>query len=295
MSPALALVLGLAYAQLFPQPWPEWSSRATQSLLKASVVLLGFGMQALEALRSGEQGLWVSLLSISGVLLAGLALGHWLKIGPKASLLISAGTAICGGSAIAALAPLVRARKKQLSVAMGTVFALNSVALLVFPLIGHALALSQRQFGLWCALAIHDTSSVVGAASVYGAKALQIATTVKLVRALWIIPLSLALALSQGRSRSRVQRKQRTRIQVPYFLGLFVLAMFVGSFVPGMRPLNPRLVGLGEAGLRLSLFFIGSSLPLAHLRTVGLRPLVQGLLLWILVASVSLELIYHLA
>ena len=211
MSPPLALLLGLILAQLMEHPFIHLNHRAINWLLKISVVGLGFGMNIFSAIQAGRQGILFTVASIITVLSAGIIAGRYLKVDKRTSFLISAGTAICGGSAIAALSPVIKAEEKQISVAMGVIFILNSVALFIFPVIGHGLHLSQTQFGLWCAIAIHDTSSVVVAASHYGAQALQVATTVKLARALWIIPLSLITAF--------LFKTGSKQVKLPYFIG----------------------------------------------------------------------------
>jgi uncharacterized integral membrane protein (TIGR00698 family) len=216
ISPAIALVMGLLVAQIIGHPYLHLNHKATH-LLQISVVGLGFGMNVQSALQAGKEGVLFTIASISGTLILGYFMGKWFSIEKKTSYLISAGTAICGGSAIAAISPVIKAEEKQISIALGCVFILNSIALLLFPVIGHYLNLSQTQFGLWCAIAIHDTSSVVGAASKYGPHALEVATTVKLARALWIIPVSLISAF--------IFKNNSRKISIPYFIGLFILAM----------------------------------------------------------------------
>jgi uncharacterized integral membrane protein (TIGR00698 family) len=284
MSPPLALLLGLLITQFIGNPFNQNSigrpAQLSRWLLQASVVGLGFGMDVQSAVRAGREGILFTVVSIAGTLTVGLLLGKWLKIDRVTAHLIAAGTAICGGSAIAALSPVVDARENQLSVALGTIFILNSVALFAFPLVGHWLHLTPSQFGLWCALAIHDTSSVVGAATKFGPEALQIATTVKLARALWIIPVALGTAA--------LFRTGKGRITIPYFIGLFVLAMVVHTYVPAVAPLANGLVKLAHSGLTLTLFLIGASLSGSVIRAVGWRPLAQGITLWVLISAASL-------
>lgn len=280
MSPAAALLLGLILAQLIQHPYKELNHKATNWLLKLSVVGLGFGMNVFTALKAGKEGVLFTIVSIFGVLVLGFILGKLFKTGRKTSFLISAGTAICGGSAIAALSPVMKADEKEISVSLGIVFILNSAALLLFPAIGHALNLSQSQFGLWCAIAIHDTSSVVGAASKYGEQALQIATTVKLARALWIIPVAFGTAF--------LFKSDRTKVKVPYFIGLFILAMLADTYLPFIKPLSPYLVSLAKKGLTLTLFLIGSGLSAQVIRSVGVKPFLQGILLWVTISVASL-------
>jgi len=280
ISPAIALSMGLLLAQFVEHPYPIASQKATHLLLKLSVIGLGFGMNIFSVIKAGEEGILFTIASIFGVLSIGYLIGRILKIDFKTSSLISAGTAICGGSAIAALSPVMKASEKQISVALGTVFILNSVALLVFPTIGHLLHLSPSQFGLWCAISIHDTSSVVGAASKYGGQALQIATTVKLARALWIIPVSLAATY--------IFKTDKTKMQIPYFIGLFILAILANTYIPIITKTGHHLVTLAKSGLSLTLFLIGSGLSFKTLKSVGLSPLVQGITLWIMISVASL-------
>jgi uncharacterized integral membrane protein (TIGR00698 family) len=295
VSAPLALVLGLLMALFVGHPFLHLNHKATHILLQVSVVGLGFGINAATALKAGREGFLFSVVSIFGTLTFGLLLGRWMKIDPKTSLLISGGTAICGGSAIAALSPVIRAEERQVSVALGAVFILNSVALFLFPVVGHFLGLSQEQFGLWSAIAIHDTSSVVGAAGRYGPEALQIATTVKLARALWIIPVSLGAALAyrqksgaDGHGREgHGGRGAKTRIKIPYFIGLFVLAILLNTWLP-MPALSHAVVGASHAGLTLTLFLIGSGLSRQVLKNTGVKPLVQGVVVWVLIASATL-------
>lgn len=266
--------------------------KAVRLLLQVSVVGLGFGMNAGTALRAGREGLLFAVVSIAGTLGFGWLLGRIFGIEKKTSLLISGGTAICGGSAIAALSPVIHAEERQVSVAMGTIFILNSVALFLFPVVGHFLHLSQNQFGLWSAIAIHDTSSVVGAAGRYGPEALQIATTVKLARALWIIPVSLLAAFFfRGGSGNG---GKRARISIPWFIGLFVAAILLNTWLP-VPALDHAIVRASHAGLTLTLFLIGSGLSMQVLKNTGVRPLLQGILLWMLISVTTLWAIMSLA
>ncbi|MBK0382521.1 putative sulfate exporter family transporter [Pedobacter sp. SD-b] len=287
VSPPLALFLGLITAQTIGHPFIHLNQKATSILLQFSVVGLGFGMNIFSAIQAGKEGVIFTIFSIFGTLILGLSLGKFLKIEQKTSYLISAGTAICGGSAIAALSPVMQAKEKQISVAMGTVFILNSIALFIFPIIGHYFNLSQTQFGLWCAIAIHDTSSVVGAANKYGATALQIATTVKLTRALWIIPIAFATTF--------IFKNRSKKIKIPYFIGLFVLAMIANTFIPVVQGFSPFIVQIAKIGLTVTLFLIGAGLSRAVLKSVGIKPLIQGVILWAVIASVALFAIIHLA
>lgn len=283
ISAPIALLLGIILAQLFEHPFAEASKKTTNWLLKASVVGLGFGMNAESALQAGKEGFLFTVLSIIGTLTLGLFLGKILKIEKITSFLISGGTAICGGSAIAALSPVVKANQNQISVSLGVIFTLNSIALFAFPPIGHLLNLSQTDFGLWCAISIHDTSSVVGATSKYGNEALQIATTVKLARALWIIPLAFFSAL--------YFKNKDSKISIPYFIGLFILAIICNSFVTKVETISPYIVKASVAGLTLTLFLIGTSLSAKMIKSVGVSPIVQGTVLWIIISSSSLLII----
>lgn len=287
MSAPLALLLGLVMAQLMKHPYQELNHKATNLLLKVSVVGLGFGMNVFAAMKAGKEGVLFTIASIAGVLILGYFLGKVFKIERKTSYLISAGTAICGGSAIAALSPVMKAEEKDISVSLGIVFILNSVALFLFPMIGHVLDLTQSQFGMWCAIAIHDTSSVVGAASKYGEEALKIATTVKLARALWIVPLAFGTAF--------LFKTDRCKVQLPYFIGLFILAMLANTYLPFVSVLSPYVVSIAKAGLTLTLFLIGSGLSFKVVRVVGIKPFLQGVILWLAISGASLWAIVTLS
>ena len=288
VSPPIALVLGLFAALTFGNPFPEQTKKATKILLQTSVVLLGFGMNLTSVIKAGKDGVLFTIATIFGTLIVGYFVGKLLKVEDKTSALISSGTAICGGSAIAAVAPAIDADGEQISVSLGTVFILNSVALILFPIIGHALNLSQNQFGIWSAIAIHDTSSVVGAAQSYGAEALAIATTVKLARALWIAPIALLFSF--------IHRSKKAKIAIPYFILFFLLATLVRTYMPADFPSSifDSLVNLAKAGLTVTLFLIGASLSRETLKKVGIKPLVQGVLLWILISIISLWAVLHL-
>ncbi|RTY75514.1 putative sulfate exporter family transporter [Flavobacterium sp. LS1R10] len=286
ISPPIALVLGLIVANLFGHPFLELNHKATNYLLQFSVVGLGFGMNVHSAVSSGKEGFLFTIISIVSTLVLGTFLGKWFKTDTKTSHLISCGTAICGGSAIAAIAPVIQSNEKQTSVALGVIFILNSVALFLFPAVGHWLDLSQKEFGLWCAIAIHDTSSVVGAASKFGPEAMQIATTVKLARALWIIPVALITAF--------IFKNKSGKIKIPYFIGLFILAMIANTYLPEMKSAGPHLVSLAKIGLTVTLFLIGAGLNRNVVKSVGLKPLVQGVLLWTFIAVATLISIIYL-
>ncbi|HEV2214496.1 MAG TPA: putative sulfate exporter family transporter [Terracidiphilus sp.] len=282
LSPPVALALGLVYGFTFVHPYHLDARRLSKLLLQVSVVGLGFGMNLPEVLRVGRTGSLYTAASITFAMLLGWLLGKLFNVKQRISFLISAGTAICGGSAIAAVAPVTNASEEEIAVSLGTVFVLNSVALLTFPFIGTMLHLSQTQFGLWSALAIHDTSSVVGAAAKYGAIALAVGTTVKLARALWIVPMSIGASAVQ---------KSKARIQLPWFIVFFCLAAVANSYLPAFHFAYPQLAHLGILGLTVTLFLIGTGLSKQTLREVGVRPLLQGVILWIVVASGSLALI----
>ena len=282
-SAPLALLLGILLAQLMEHPFPQLHHKATNWLLKLSVIGLGSGMNLSSAIAAGKEGVIFTVVSIFGVLIVGFLLGKLFKTGRKTSFLISAGTAICGGSAIAALSPVMKAGDKEISIALGIVFMLNSAALIIFPAIGHALHLSQAQFGMWCAIAIHDTSSVVGAAGKYGQDALQIATTVKLARALWIVPVAFATAF--------VFKTDRAKVKVPYFIGIFILAMLANTYIAAFHEFSPFLVTIAKKGLTLTLFLIGSGLSLNLVQSVGVKPFMQGLILWGAISMLSLWVI----
>lgn len=293
VSPSLALAGGIAFGFTLQHPLRIEAPALARLLLQASVVALGFGMNLKEVVHVGRSGFLYTAASITCAMLLGLLLGKLLKVTGKASFLITAGTAICGGSAIAAIAPITGADQEDISVSMGTVFLLNAVALLVFPTIGHAFHLNQDQFGLWAALAIHDTSSVVGAAAKYGDQALAIGTTVKLARALWIVPVSLITATYMARAASlRCKRHTAGRVSVPWFIVLFCLAAAASTVLPHFAAQYATLNHLGKQGLTATLFLIGTSLSRDTLRQVGIRPLIQGVVLWIAVATLSLCAIY---
>lgn len=279
LSPPLALGAGLAYGLLLIHPYHLDSKHLAKFLLQASVVCLGFGMNLGEVIKVGRSGFLYTAVGISFALALGALLGRLLRVEKTQSFLISAGTAICGGSAIAALGPVTGANEEEMAVSLGTVFVLNSVALLIFPAIGAAMHLSQTQFGLWSALAIHDTSSVVGAAAKYGAVALTIGTTVKLARALWIVPVALATAAI---------RKSKTRIYLPWFILYFCLAAVMNSYLPQLHIAYAEAYRLGKLGLAVTLFLIGSGISRQTLKEVGARPMIQGVLLWVVVATLSL-------
>jgi uncharacterized integral membrane protein (TIGR00698 family) len=293
LSPPIALTVGILFGLSFKHPYISESRGIARTLLQSSVVALGFGMNLHEVLKAGRSGFLYTALGISFALLAGLALGKLLRVRGNSTFLITAGTAICGGSAIAAVGPILQADEEEMAVSLGTIFILNSVALLIFPPIGSALHLSQSQFGLWAALAIHDTSSVVGAATKFGAQALVIGTTVKLARALWIVPLALATAAVMHKRSQKISVNGDTgaRIQFPWFILFFLFAAVVNTYVRTLAHITPSLFTLGRLGLTATLFLIGSGISRTTLREVGWRPLLLGILVWFAVGFSSLYFI----
>jgi uncharacterized integral membrane protein (TIGR00698 family) len=294
ISPPFALALGIFFGFTVEHPFPSESSSLAKLLLQLSVIALGFGMNLKQVIHAGRSGFLYTAISISAAIVLGLFFGKLFHVGGKASFLITVGTAICGGSAIAAIAPITDASEEEISVSMGTVFLLNSVALLIFPAIGYALHLSQNQFGLWAALAIHDTSSVVGAAAKYGNQALAIGTTVKLARALWIVPVSLLTAAFMARLTHKPgDIGSKVKVKVPWFILFFCIAAAISTYLPRFASAYLVLSHLGKIGLTATLFLIGTSLSKRTLRQVGIKPFLQGVALWIVVACVSLFFIYR--
>lgn len=285
-SPPIALALGLVLAFTVTNPFPKLTGKPTKYLLQASVVLLGFGMNLGAVYKAGKDGILFTIATIFGTLILGYFVGKLLNVQRKTSALISSGTAICGGSAIAAVGPAINAEPEEMSVSLGTVFVLNSVALFAFPLIGQAIGLTQDQFGIWSAIAIHDTSSVVGASQAFGEQALAIATTVKLARALWIAPVAFMFAFLYRKADAG----SKTKIAIPWFIFLFVAAAAFRTYAPAfiLPSIFDSLVSAAKAGMTVTLFLIGASLSRETLRAVGVRPLIQGVLLWIVISLVSL-------
>lgn len=282
VSPPIALALGLVLAFTIGNPYRFEIRKPTKYLLQISVILLGFGMNLGEVYKAGRDGILFTIATIFGTLILGYLIGKFLGVNEKISALVSSGTAICGGSAIAAVAPVIDADNEEISVSLGTVFVLNSVALFLFPFLGHLLDLTQRQFGIWSAIAIHDTSSVVGASQSYGPEALAIATTVKLTRALWIVPVALLF--------SYFYRAKSARIAIPWFILLFLLAAVIRTYAPSQIPpsIYDSLVNVAKAGLTVTLFLIGASLSPRMLKQVGAKPFLQGVILWVVISVVSL-------
>ncbi len=277
ISPPIALLFGILFVNIFGKVLE--TDTFVKKLLQYSIIGLGFGINLNTAIEAGSQGFLFTVSTIALVMIFGLFLAKILKIDKTIAQLISAGTAICGGSAIAAVAPILKANSKQTSVALGIVFVLNAVALFIFPEIGHFFNLTQNQFGIWSAIAIHDTSSVVGAASKYGNEALQIATTVKLARALWIIPLAFLISIFT---------KSEGKIKIPYFIGFFVLAILAGTYLPFLQNFNTIISEISRDTLKVALFLIGAGLSLQNLKNIGIKPLLLGIILWIFISSISL-------
>lgn len=276
----LALLLGLIFAFSFPNPYPKFNKKTSKYLLQVAVVCLGFNMNLQESLRSGADGMLFTIISVCGVMGLGVLVGYYLHINRKTAYLISSGTAICGGSAIAAVGPVVKANENEMGVSLGVIFILNSIALFIFPPLGHMLDMSQQQFGTWAAIAIHDTSSVVGAGEAYGEEALQLATLIKLTRALWIIPLAFVTMF--------IFRDKTAKITIPWFIFLFVLAMVVNTYVPLPEAFTNVMVWIAKRGMVVTLFLIGASLSLDSIRKVGFKPLLQAIILWLVISIVSL-------
>ena len=277
VSPPIALLFGILFVNIFGKVLE--TDTFVKKLLQYSIIGLGFGTNLNTAIKAGSQGFLFTVSTIALVMIFGLLLAKILKIDKTIAQLISAGTAICGGSAIAAVAPILKANSKQTSIALGIVFVLNAVALFIFPEIGHFFNLTQNQFGIWSAIAIHDTSSVVGAASKYGNEALQIATTVKLARALWIIPLAFLISIFT---------KSEGKIKIPYFIGFFVLAILAGTYLPFLQNFNSIISEISRDTLKVALFLIGAGLSLQNLKNIGIKPLLLGIILWIFISSISL-------
>ena len=282
VTPPVALFLGLAFALLCGQAYPKFNKKVSKKLLQYSVVGLGFGMNLHASLASGKEGMLFTVVSVIGTMIIGMFIGcKLLKVNRETSYLISSGTAICGGSAIAAVGPVIKATDSDMSVALATIFVLNAIALFVFPVFGHWIGLDQQQFGTWAAIAIHDTSSVVGAGAAYGEEALQVATTIKLTRALWIIPLALITSF--------IFKNGGKKISIPWFILWFIVAILVNTYLLDNIPeLGKAISGLARKGLIVTMFFIGASLSTDVLKSVGMKPLVQGVLLWIVISVSSL-------
>ena len=285
VTPPVVLFIGLVFALLCGQAYPTFNKNVSKKLLQYSVIGLGFGMNLQASLASGKEGMLFTIISVIGTLLIGMFIGcKVLKLNRNTSYLISSGTAICGGSAIAAVGPIIKAKDTDMSMALATVFILNAIGLFLFPILGHWLGLSQQDFGTWAAIAIHDTSSVVGAGAAYGEEALQVATTIKLTRALWIIPLALVTSV--------IFRSEGKKISIPWFILFFIVAMLINTYLLADFPqIGKFIAGVARKGFIITMFFIGASLSVDVIKSVGIRPLLQGILLWIIISAASLAYI----
>jgi len=286
ISPPIALFLGLVFALTLGTPFPTFNKKMSKYLLQVSVVGLGFGMNLLDSVKAGSDGMLFTLFSVVSVMFMGIMIGKWLRIPNVSAYLIASGTAICGGSAIAAVGPIAKAKDSEMSISLATIFVLNAVALFLFPVLGHLLHLSQHQFGLWAAIAIHDTSSVVGAGATFGEEALKVATTVKLTRALWIIPLSIFTSF--------YFKSKGDKVFIPWFILFFIVAMVLNTYLQLPATLTHGIVVVARQCLTLTLFFIGAGLSRMALKMVGVKPFVLGVTLWFFIAIISLGFIYFM-
>lgn len=285
ISPPAALFTGLLFSIL---GWKmKELTRYTSKLLQYSIVLMGFGMSLEKVVESSKSGFVITAVSVTFVMLLGLLMGKLFKVEKNTSILISSGTAICGGSAIAAVAPIIKSKDSQTSFALMVVFVLNAAALFIFPYVGHYFNLSQEVFGEWAAIGIHDTSSVVGAGAVYGDTALEVATTIKLIRALWIVPLSFVILLLN-------KNDEKGKVKLPWFIVYFVIAILIAYFLPDYKETYHHFYWLGRVGLLLALFFIGSNISLQEIRNTGVKSFAMGILLWICISVSSLLFIMYL-
>lgn len=285
ISSPIALILGFLFTLFVGQPFQAFAAKSIQFLLKISVVGLGFGMFLMETLKTGKEGLMITVLTIAATLTLGYFLARALKIDSRLGHLISSGTSICGGSAIAAVSPVINAKPKTISVSLGVVFLLNSIALFIFPGIGHFFGMSQHQFGLWAAVAIHDTSSVVGAALEYGEEALRVATTVKLARTLWIIPVSL-LSMFLFKTKDG-------KIKIPWFILFFILAILINSYLNLPNVVTESIVGVSKRLLIVCLFLVGTTLSIKDIKKTGFKPFLLGISLWVFISIASLFFILN--
>lgn len=295
ITPPIALFLGLAFALTFGIPYAAFNKKLSKYLLQASVVGLGFGMNLQQSLQSGADGMLFTVVSVIGVMALGIILGKYMGIDTKTSYLISSGTAICGGSAIAAVGGVLKANENEMAVSLGVIFILNAIALFIFPPMGHLFGLDQTQFGTWAAIAIHDTSSVVGAGEAYGVKACELATLIKCTRALWIIPLAF---FTIWYFRKQKQGEGKAKVSIPWFILLFVVAMAINTYtpqawLPTLTPAYTFTVALAKKALVVVLFAIGASLSLKVIRQVGIKPLIQAITLWVAIAATSLFVIMY--
>jgi len=295
ITPPVALFLGLAFAFTFGIPCPKFNKKLSKYLLQASVVGLGFGMNLQQSLQSGADGMLFTIISVVGVMVLGVLLGKYMGIDTKTSYLISSGTAICGGSAIAAVGGVLKANGNEMAVSLGVIFILNAIALFIFPPMGHLLGLSQTQFGTWAAIAIHDTSSVVGAGEAYGIKACELATLIKCTRALWIIPLAF---FTIWYFRKQKSTDSKAKVSIPWFIFLFVAAMVVNTYTPeawqpALTPVYSAIVVIAKKALVAVLFAIGASLSIKAIRQVGIKPLIQAITLWLAIGATSLFVVMY--
>ena len=281
VTPALALFVGLMYALILGDvPYGKFNKKCSKYLLQAAVVGLGFGMNFEQSIQAGKDGMLLTIASVFVVMILAVFIGKKMKLDDKTSYLIGSGTAICGGSAIAAIGPVIKADDNQMAVSLGTIFMLNAIELFIFPPIGRMIGLTDAQFGTWAAIAIHDTSSVVGAGQAFSDKALEIATLVKLTRALWIIPLAIVTTF--------VYREKSKKITIPWFIFLFILAMLVNTYAGIPAEVSKWIVLIAKQGMVLTLFLIGSSLSINVVKKVGLTPVILGVVLWVIIGIVSL-------
>lgn len=284
ITPPVALFLGLLFALTLGSPFPVFNKKASRYLLQIAVVGLGFGMNLHESLQAGSDGIIFTVISVVSVMALGILLGKMYKVNKVTSYLISSGTAICGGSAIAAVGPISKANQNQMTISLATVFVLNAIALFIFPVLGHWLNLSQHQFGVWAAIAIHDTSSVVGAGSAFGEEALKVATTVKLTRALWIIPLSVFTTF--------YFKSKSDKLYIPWFILFFIIAMIINTYLNIPKQITSAIVTVSHQSLTLTLFFIGAGLSRSTIKAVGIKPLMLGVSLWFFIGIVSFLFIF---
>ena len=280
VSAPIALLMGLVFALSLPNPYPKFNKKTSKYLLQVAVVCLGFNMNLQESLKSGSEGMLFTVVSVVGVMCLGVLIGYYMHLNRKTSYLIASGTAICGGSAIAAVGPVLKADENEMAVSLSVIFILNSIALFIFPPMGHMLQMSQEQFGTWAAIAIHDTSSVVGAGEIYGEVAMKTATLIKLTRALWIIPLAIATMF--------IFRDKSSKISIPWFIFIFVLAMVANTYIPLPEWFTTTMNWIARRGMVLTLFCIGASLSLASIKSVGVKPLLQAVILWVVISVLSL-------
>lgn len=278
-SAPLALFIGILLAIFYKGEEAVKTGKLTKYLLQASIVCMGFSMSVHDVVQTGKTGFMITVVSVAVTMICGIILGRFLQVQKNTTMLISGGTAICGGSAIAAIAPVLGAKNNEISFSLAVIFVLNAVGLFIFPVIGHLLQMDQTHFGYWAAIAIHDTSSVVGACSAYGEQALQVGTTVKLTRTLWIIPLALCIAF--------FNKNKASKINIPWFIFLFVVAIIIGNYIPGMAETNDHLSWLGKKGMMISLFFIGTSINMKEVKETGVNTFLLGIVLWIIIAVLS--------